>query len=109
VNEGTIAAGTVIAVGQTPTSTTCAAIVPFPVTMWKAPTYTQSASGTTFKLNSAAVNTALTTPFSAVAGANTAYNGSVTFTASSLAATAGFACELVSAAGSGQLTFSAEE
>ena len=109
VNEGTITAGTAMApAGQAPTSTTCLVPFVFPVTMRTAPTYTNALSGTTFKLNSAAANTALTTPFSATTGANTVANGSITFTASGLGATAGFSCVLVSAAGSGQILFTAD-
>jgi hypothetical protein len=108
LNEASITAGAVFATGQAPTATTCTAIVPFPVTMRAAPTYTNALSGTTFKLNSAAANVVLTTPFSATAGANTVNNGSVTFTASTLGATPGFGCELVSAAGTGQMLFTSE-
>jgi hypothetical protein len=108
VNEAALTAGAAFAVGQTPTATTCTATVPFPVTARVAPTYANALTGSTFKLNSAAVNTALTTPFSATAGANSVSNGSVTFTAASLAATPGFACELVSVGGTGQLLFTSE-
>lgn len=109
INEGTITAGTVMTpAGNAVTATTCASDIPFPVTMRVAPTYTNSLSGTTFKLNSAAANTALTTPFSATTGANTIYNASITFTASGLGATPGFACNLVSAAGSGTMQFTAD-
>lgn len=109
INEGTITAGALMsAAGQAPTSTTCAAIVPFPVTMRIAPTYTNALTASTFKLNSAAANVALSTPFSATVGANTVGNGSITFTASGLGATAGFGCVLVSAAGSGQMLFNSE-
>jgi hypothetical protein len=73
-----------------------------------APTYANALTASTFKLNAAAANVALSTPFSATTGANTVNNGSVTFTASGLGATAGFGCYLVSAAGSGQMLFSAE-
>jgi hypothetical protein len=76
--------------------------------MFKAPTYSNALTASTFKLNAAAANTALSTPFSATTGANTIYNASVTFTASGLGATAGFACNLVSAAGSGTMQFTAD-
>jgi hypothetical protein len=109
LNEGSVTAGAVFATGQAPSATTCTALIPFPTVMWKAPTYANALTGSTFKLNSAAANVVLTTPFSATAGANTINNGSVTFTASTLGATAGFGCELVSAAGTGQLLFTAEE
>ena len=109
IQEGTITAGTVMApAGQAPTATTCLIDIPFPVTMRTAPTYTNALTASTFKLNSAAVNTALSTPFSATTGVNTVNNGSVTFTASGLGATAGFGCELVSAAGSGVMLFTAD-
>ena len=109
IQEGTITAGTVMApAGQAPSATTCLIAIPFPVTMRAAPTYTNALTASTFKLNSAAVNTALSTPFSATTGVNTVFNGSVTFTASGLGATAGFGCELVSAAGSGVMLFTAD-
>ena len=109
IQEGTITAGTVMApAGQAPSGTTCLIAIPFPVTMRAAPTYTNALTASTFKLNSAAVNTALSTPFSATTGVNTVFNGSVTFTASGLGATAGFGCELVSAAGSGVMLFTAD-
>jgi len=110
VLEGTITAGSAIGgVGMAPTATTCLVNVPFPVQMRIAPSYTNFLTATTFKLNSAAANAALSTPFSAITGANNTQNGSITFTASGLGATAGFACELVSAAGSGTMRFVAEE
>jgi hypothetical protein len=109
ISEGTITAGSVMTPGgNAVTATTCAVDIPFPVTMRTAPTYANALTATTFKLNSAAVNTALSTPFSATTGANTVYNASLTFTASGLGATPGFACELVSAAGSGVMQFTAD-
>ena len=109
INEGTITAGTAMApAGMAPTATTCLTAISFPVTMRTAPTYTNALTASTFKLNSAAANVALSTPFSATTGVNTTLNGSVTFTATTLGATAGFSCILVSAAGSGSLLFTAE-
>lgn len=108
LNEASTTAGGTFAAGQAPTSTTCTVNIPFPVTMRAAPTYANALSGTTFKLNAAAANVVLTTPFSATAGANNINSGSVTLTASGLGATAGFGCELVSAAGTGSLVFTSE-
>jgi hypothetical protein len=108
INEGTITAGALMAGGGNATAaTTMQFAIPFPATMRVAPTYTNSLTATTFKMSCGGVAAAaLATPFSATAGANTPYNASITFTSSG--ATAGFACELVSAAGSGQMLFSAE-
>jgi hypothetical protein len=109
INEGTITAGSIILGGGTAlgTSTTCSIEVRFPTTMRAAPTYTNALSATTFKLVSASqAATALSTPFSATLGANTPYNASINFTTTGMTAKDG--CELVSAAGSGQMLWSAE-
>lgn len=109
IAEGTITAGTIMAgAGNTPSATTCAINIPFPDVMRAAPTYTNALTATTFKLNAAAASVVLSTPFSATTGVNTPANASITFTASGLGATAGFSCELVSAAGGGLMVWSAE-
>lgn len=109
INEGTITAGSAMAsAGMAPTATTCLTSLPFPVPMRSAPTFTNALTASTFKLNSAAVNVALSAPFAATTGANNVTGASITFTATTLAATPGFACILVSAAGSGQMLFSSE-
>jgi hypothetical protein len=109
INEGTITAGTVMVGGGSAqgTTTTCTTAIPFPVTMWKAPTYTNALTASTFKLVSASQTaTALSTPFSATLGANTPYGASINFTTTGMTAKDG--CFLVSAAGSGTMQFTAD-
>lgn len=107
IQEGTLTAGTVmIGSGEAPLTTTCLVPVIFPVTMRKAPTYTNALSATTLKIASAAVVNALATPFSATTGVNTTNSASITFTTTGL--TAGNGCAPVSAAGSGALLFTAD-
>ena len=109
INEGTITAGTIMAGGGTAlgTTTTCSIFIPFPVTMRVAPTYTNALTASTFKLVSASqAATALSTPFSATLGANTVYGASINFTTTGM--TAKDSCELVSAAGSGTMQWSAD-
>jgi hypothetical protein len=82
-------------------------MIPFPTTMFKAPTYTNALSATTFKVvSSSQAATALGTPFSAKLGANTPYNASINFTTTGM--TAKDACVIVSAAGSGTMQFTAD-
>jgi hypothetical protein len=90
------------------TSTTCSIAIPFPVTMFKAPTYANALSATTFTITSASqAATALSTPFSATLGANGVNNGSINFTTTGMTAKDG--CEITStAAGSGVLDFTAD-
>lgn len=87
------------------TTTTCSIAIPFPVTMYKAPTYTNALSATTFTITSASqAATALSTPFSATLGANGVNNASINFTTTGMTAKDG--CEITStAAGSGVLDF----
>jgi len=109
INEGTITAGTVMVGGGSAqgTTTTCTTAIPFPVTMIKAPTYTNALTASTFKLVSASQTaTALSTPFSATLGANTPYGASINFTTTGMTAKDG--CFLVSAAGSGTMQFTAD-
>jgi hypothetical protein len=109
IQEGTITAGAAFVGGGTVGSggTTAFFAIPLPVTMRKAPTYTNALSATTFKLTcGSTAAAALSTPFSATTGANTVQSGSITFTTTG--ETAGQACELVSAAGSGVMLFTAD-
>lgn len=108
INEGTVTAGSAMLGGGNANATTTAKFtVQFPVTMFKAPTYTNALTATTFKMECGSVTAAvLATPFSATTGANTASTGSITFTTTGL--TAGNACNLISAAGSGNALWSAE-
>lgn len=109
INEASQTAGSaMLPGGMAPTATTCLVYVPFPVPMRTAPTYTNALTASTFQLASAASAVALSTPFSATTGANNVNGASVTFTASTLGATAGFGCLLESVAGVGQMVFSAE-
>jgi hypothetical protein len=87
------------------TTTTCSIVIPFPVTMYKAPTYANALSATTFTVTSSSqAATALGTPFSATLGANGVNNASVNFTTTGM--TAKDACEITStAAGAGVLDF----
>jgi len=110
IAEGTITAGTIMVGGGTAlgTTTTCSAFITFPTSMFKAPTYTNALTASTFKLVSASqAATALSTPFSATLGVNTVYGASMNFTTTGM--TAKDSCELVSAAGSGLMVFSGEE
>ena len=109
ISEGTITAGAVMSpVGTAQgTTTTCTTMIPFPVTMRAAPTYTNALTASTFKIVSASqAATALGTPFSATLGANTPYNASINFTTTGM--TAKDSCFLVSAAGSGLMVFTAD-
>ena len=109
INEGTQTAGSIVLGGGTAlgTSTTCSINVTFPVTMRAAPTYTNALTVSTFKLVSASqAATALSTPYSATLGANSVNSASINFTTTGMTAKDG--CELVSAAGSGQMLWSAE-
>ena len=109
INEGTITAGAVMVGGGSAqgTTTTCTTAITFPVIMWKAPTYTNALTASTFKLVSASqAATALSTPFSATLGANTPYNASINFTTTGM--TAKDSCFLVSAAGSGTMQFTSD-
>lgn len=109
INEGTITAGTIMAGGGTAlgTTTTCSISIRFPARMRVAPTYTNALSATTFKITSATqAATALGTPFSATLGVNTVDSASINFTTTGMTAKDG--CELVSAAGSGQMLWAAE-
>jgi hypothetical protein len=87
------------------TTTTCSIAIPFPVTMYKAPTYTNALSATTFTVTSASqAATVLATPFSATLGANGVNNASINFTTTGMTAKDG--CEITStAAGGGVLDF----
>lgn len=109
INEGTQTAGSIVAGGGTAlgTTTTCSINIRFPVTMRAAPTYTNALTASTFKLVSASqAATALSTPFSATLGANSVDSASINFTTTGMTAKDG--CELVSAAGSGQLLWTSE-
>lgn len=109
INEASQTAGAIVAGGGTAlgTSTTCSIGIRFPVTMRIAPTYTNALTASTFKLTSASqAATALSTPFSATLGANSVDSASVNFTTTGMTAKDG--CELVSAAGTGQMLWTAE-
>jgi hypothetical protein len=104
--EGTVTAGAIFFGGGTAlgTTTTCSIAIPFPVPMRVAPTYANALTNSTFKITSASqAATALSTPFSATLGANTTTNASINFTTTGM--TAKDSCEIVSAAGSGNLDF----
>ena len=96
--------------GIAQSTTTCAVNIQFPVTMYKAPTQANtSVSATTWVINGGDhADQALSTPFAAVAGANTVNGGSVTFTTGATL-TQYWPCQLKSASspGSGKITWSA--
>lgn len=109
INEAAITAGSIAAGGGTAlgTTTTCSLNIPFPVTMRIAPTYTNALTASTFKVVSASqAATILATPFSATLGANSVNSASINITTTGM--TAKDSCELVSAAGTGQMLWSAE-
>lgn len=109
INEASITAGAIAAGGGTAlgTTTTCSINIRFPVTMRTAPTYTNALSASTFKITSASqAATALSTPFSATLAANSIDSASINFTTTGM--TAKDSCELVSAAGTGQMLWTAE-
>lgn len=109
INEASITAGAIAVGGGTAlgTSTTCSANVRFPQTMRVAPSYANALSAATFKLVSASqAATALSTPFSATLVANSVDSASINFTTTGM--TAKDSCELVSAAGVGQMLWTAE-
>lgn len=109
INEAAQTAGSIVIGGGTAlgTTTTCSENIVFPVTMRAAPTYTNALTASTFKITSASqAATALSTPFSATLGANSVNSGSINFTTTGM--TAKDSCEIVSAAGSGQILFTAE-
>jgi hypothetical protein len=96
--------------GVAQSTTTCAVAIPFPVTMYKAPTQANtSVSATTWVINGGDhADQVLATPFAAVAGANTTSAASVTFTTGATL-TQYWPCMLKSASspGSGKITWSA--
>lgn len=109
INEASITAGEIVAGGGTAlgTTTTCSVNIRFPVTMRAAPTYTNALTASTFKLTSASqAATALSTPFSATLVANSVDSASINFTTTGMTAKDG--CELVSAAGTGQMLWTSE-
>lgn len=109
INEAAIGAGQIVAGGGTAlgTTTTCSINIRFPVTMRVAPTYANALSASTFKITSASqAATILATPFSATLVANSVDSASINFTTTGMTAKDG--CELVSAAGTGQMLWSAE-
>ena len=91
-------------------TTTCEISFPFPVTMFKAPTYTTALTASTFTIDGGNHATqALSTPYAATQGVNTVNNASVTFTTGATL-TQYYPCMLVStAAGTGKMLWSAEE
>lgn len=96
--------------GIAQSTTTCAVSIPFPVTMYKAPTQSNATvSASTWVINGGDhADQALSTPFAAVAGANTVNAASVTFTTGSTL-TQYWPCQLKSASspGGGQIIWSA--
>lgn len=109
INEASITAGAITAGGGTAlgTTTTCSINIRFPTTMRIAPTYTNALTASTFKLVSASqAATALSTPFSATLAANSVDSASINFTTTGMTAKDG--CELVSAAGVGQMLWTSE-
>lgn len=109
INEAAITAGSIALGGGTAlgTTTTCSVNVPFPETMRIAPTYANALTASTFKVVSASqAATILATPFSATLGANSVNSASLNITTTGM--TAKDSCELVSAAGAGQMLWSAE-
>ena len=95
------------AAGYYLTATTCTINFTFPVQMRVAPSYTNSLTASTFKIVPATTAVALSTPFSAQATGQASVNGS-TLTFTTTTETQYTACELVSAAGGGQILWSAE-
>lgn len=109
ISEASITAGAIAAGGGTTlgTTTTCSINIRFPTTMRIAPTYTNALTASTFKLTSASqAATALSTPFSATLAANSVDGASINFTTTGMTAKDG--CELVSAAGVGQMLWTSE-
>lgn len=96
--------------GIAQSTTTCAVNIPFPVTMYKAPTEANtSVTASTWVINGGDhADQALSTPFAAVAGANTVNGGSITFTTGATL-TQYWPCQLKSASspGGGKITWSA--
>ena len=90
------------------TTTTCTIGIPFPVTMRKAPTYTNALTASTFKIVSASQTaTALSTPFSATLTGNAPTGASINFTTTGM--TAKDSCFIVGAASAaGQMLWTAD-
>lgn len=97
--------------GQGATTTTCQLYFPFPVTMFKVPTFsaiTTALSTSTWTITHVATATALATTYLVLLGANTTTGGSITATVAS-GLTAGQTCVLTSANGGSVIGWTAEE
>ena len=97
--------------GNAATTATCQTIIPFPVTMRVAPTFTAlgtALSGSTWKINSAASSTVLATTFYVTTTNNSTTNAYGTWTVSGTPLTAGNACYPIGANGGSILSWSAD-
>lgn len=108
--ESTVAGAYQSPAGIAQSTTTCAVSIPFPVTMYKAPTIAlTNLTATTWVINGGDhADQVLATGFGATAGANTVNAASVTFTTGATL-TQYWPCQLKSAAtpGGGKITWSA--
>ena len=96
--------------GTYTTTTLCSIAFPFPAPMWKAPSYTNALTGSTFKIAPGAVATPVVTgtPYSALATGEI-YTTSSVLNFTTTAETVWNSCALESVAGGGVIAFNAEE
>lgn len=110
INESASSGATQSPSGQGASTTTCTIVIPFPVTMDVAPTFTAygtALSTSTWTITHVVTATALATTFLVTLTANTVNEANITATVAS-GLTAGQTCVLTSANGGSILTWSAD-